>query len=124
MMERRLYIANRPLKGKVKTYKKGDFVILRPEKARPLVEKGSLTEVDAVEAMREAIASYGGLIIVESSILGESVAFCLKEKKNGLKGIVAYTEDELALLLLSRPGPQSLRLIHETKKITGGVIIN
>jgi len=122
-VERKLYMAKKTLKGKKKIYKPGDFIALSPEKAQPFVEKGSLEEIPVVETIRREIASYGGVIFVKSAVLQENIAFCLKENKNKPPGIITYTEEELASLILKNPTPESLKIIHEVKKTLGGQII-
>jgi len=68
---------------------------------------------------------FDGVLLVYSRVLGETVAFCMKEKikeyKN--KGYVVYTPSEVIHLVLKKPTKQALITIHNIKKFLGGVII-
>ena len=68
-----------------------------------------------------------GWVLIWSSVLEDLVAFCRTEEDavSVPRGVVVYTVDELSILFgddPGGPGEAGLRLIHEAKRIGGGII--
>jgi len=114
-------MATRFIKGNKKTLNKGDYILLSQEMAKSLVERGALIEVNPVKVISDEIMQAGGRIIIRSSILRDKISFCTSE--NGSGEITCYTAEELAAILLKNPDPETLKLIHEIKKIFSAKII-
>ncbi|MDL1956993.1 MAG: hypothetical protein LWW95_08125 [Candidatus Desulfofervidus auxilii] len=68
---------------------------------------------------------FDGVLLVRSRILGETIAFCVREKINEYrnKGYVVYAPSEVIYLVLKKPNKEALITIHNIKKFLGGVIV-
>ena len=63
----RLYLATRFIRGKEKSLNKGDHILLAPEKAQRLVEKGVLVEADPINVLLQELMQAGGKVVVKSN---------------------------------------------------------
>jgi len=116
----RLYRATRIIKGKQKTLQKNDLILLDEQQASRLVARGALVEVDPAAILEETIRRAGGKIHVRSTVLGETVVFALEQSTDEY---ITYLPQELAEILLKKTPPQTLKTIHEIKKILNGTIV-
>lgn len=65
----------------------------------------------------------GIAVPVWSELLGETIYF-VSDASHAVEGYVCYTADELARLLISPPGPEGLRAVHEAKRQLDGTVVD
>ena len=103
----------------------GQIINLRSELAVSLIEGGKVRDFkDSVE--RQTIKEFGVsslALIIESSGLGEKICFAANDKiakEMEREGYVAYTPNELEMLIHKNPSPEELKGIHAVKAVFSG----
>jgi len=73
--------------------------------------------VEDEEKIRAWLKSQGGYAVVKSKVLDDTIVLCLPEYKQKLqdKNFVTYDVNEILHLLVEKPSPEELRLIHYVK---------
>ena len=103
------------IKQKLKEHKKEVIEFLRKRGVKPVNLENILTK--DVKELKRWLEGCGGYVLVKSEILNDTIALCLPEYRQQVEGqgLVVYNIDEILHLLVEKPSPKELQLIHGAK---------